>query len=298
MDNVKGKIFNIQRFSTHDGPGIRTSVFLKGCSLECAWCHNPESISSSVQLQYFDNRCKHCGECAKVCPKKAHAMVDARHQFDRRLCEHCGKCTEACMFEVLVLAGKYITAGEVMDTVKKDIAYYNNSGGGMTISGGEPLVQSDFVYALLKLAKTNSIHTVVDTSLRAKFDTITKIKDLTDLFLVDIKSFSSDIHKTYTGADNKLIMDNLRYLLDNGHKMYIRLPVIKGVNDSIQNAENISKLLHGFHNVLRVELLPYHNYGIDKASSLEIKQTEYCPPDTARLKCLKDVFRAEDIQVF
>ncbi len=206
---MKGLIFNIQRFSIHDGPGIRTTVFFKGCSLRCFWCHNPESIHPHPQIQLFLQKCIGCGKCFEICPVGAHCMIDGERVFLRELCRNCGKCAEICYADALVLAGKWLTAREVMDEVEKDKPFYENSDGGVTISGGEPLLQADFARALLEECKKEGLHTVVDTAGNVPWEAFEKVLPFTDLFLYDLKAADEEFHRQVTGAGNARILDKV-----------------------------------------------------------------------------------------
>ncbi len=296
MSEKTGLVLNIQRFSVHDGPGIRTTVFMKGCNLCCQWCHNPESISSSVEMQYFPERCKSCGACAQVCEYGAHTFTNDGHVLIREKCVKCGRCADECNFEAMMTSGRTMTVTEVMETVRKDKIYYKNSGGGITVSGGEPLIQWGFVSALLELAKREGIHTAIDTALNVDEEIVKKAAKKADMFLIDIKSTDRDIQKKYTGADNTRIIKNIEYLLDLGCKMSIRCPVVKGVNDDSENYERIAKMLRGRENVMRVELLPYHNYGIQKAQSIGLNQTEFETPDKNQIELLKSILEKSKIK--
>lgn len=290
-------VFNIQRFSVHDGPGIRTTIFLKGCNLRCAWCHNPESFQAMKQLQFFQEKCTLCGACMAVCPENAHSIEDGSHKLLREKCVVCGKCAEVCMQEALTVVGKEYSVRELIEIVKKDKAYYQNSGGGMTLSGGEPLLQSEAVIELLCEAKKCGIGTAVDTALAVDQERVEKAAEFADLFLVDIKFFDAKLHKQYTGVDNKRILQNIRWLLEQGKDLYVRIPIIGGVNDTPENAQNIAHFLEGFPNVIQVELLPYHTYGLNKAKSLDIAQKTFTAPDSLKMEELKDIFRAWGIHV-
>jgi pyruvate formate lyase activating enzyme len=259
--DIAGCVFNIERFAIRDGPGIRTTVFLKGCPLRCLWCANPESISAAPQLFYFENLCTRCYRCVEACPSKATAKgIDGAIVIDRTLCKACGKCVEACPNKAREISGKLMTVAAVLEEVKKDTLFYQNSGGGVTFSGGEPTHQPDFLWHLLKSSKESGIHTCLDTSGLVKPEVLKRILEYTDLVLYDIKHMDPEKHKEYTGVDNRLILDNARLIVDRGKEIIIRVPLIPGHNDT---PENIAALA-GFMKSLglnRVDLLPYHSLG-------------------------------------
>lgn len=278
-------VFNIQRFSVHDGPGIRTTVFLKGCNLACRWCHNPESIEHKPQLQYFLHKCTGCKACEAVCPKSI-----LRSDKDLSLCTLCGACVHACMADALKVAGKEYSASDVMEIVRKDIPYYKNSGGGLTVSGGEPLLQPDFCSELLSLAKKEGIHTAIDTAGNVPFSAIECVLPYTDAILYDLKTMDDNVHRQYTGASNQKILQNLERLFLEDISLYIRVPVIKDVNDSIENAHKIAQFLKNGNNIVEIKLLPYHSLGADKAQSIGHTQYEFSPPEPEQLSELARAF--------
>ena len=257
--SIQGKIFDIQRFSINDGPGIRTTVFFKGCPLNCVWCHNPESISSTSVLSFLPDKCIGCGYCFKVCPHGAHLMIDGKHVIDRKKCDACGLCAKECYSGALELVGKIVTVEEVMATVMVDISFYQNSGGGLTVSGGEPLAQPEFCHVLLQKAKAEGLHCCCDTCGHAKWETFKKILNLVDLFLFDVKDTNPERHKINTGVDNKLIQANLQKLHDAGANIWIRIPLIPGWNDFEDNLAGLVEMFKKLPNIKAVEIMPYHN---------------------------------------
>ena len=265
--NSKGKIFNIQRFSTSDGPGIRTVVFMKGCPLNCAWCHNPESKSTATELFYKGELCIACGSCSNVCAVNGHTLTDGVHLFDREKCVRCGKCVEGCYSNALEICGEERTAEEVIDIVLHDKPFYEESGGGITLSGGEPLIQYDFTLSLLKLAKQHGLHTAIETSGFSNRD-LTILNDFVDLWLYDIKVFPEEEHIKYTGVSNKVIFDNLYQLDRIGARIILRCPIIPDVNMTPQHFTAIADLANTLDNVTAIHLEPYHPLGLSKAEQL------------------------------
>jgi pyruvate formate lyase activating enzyme len=255
-----GIVFNIQRYSIHDGPGIRTTVFLKGCPLSCSWCHNPESQSFSPEIMLFSKRCIGCGKCAEVCKHEA--------LLERDKCVTCGSCAEACYAKARELVGRLMTVPEAIAQIDKDSIFYDESGGGVTFSGGEPLSQPEFLLELLKQCKKREYHTAVDTSGYGAAETIKEISSFTDIFLFDLKLMDDDRHIRYTGVSNKLILENLKTISQLGNKMYIRIPLIPGVNDDEGNISAAAKVIQVTPGIEQVNILPYHNIAADKYNRL------------------------------
>lgn len=255
---MRGRIFNIQKYSIHDGPGIRTTVFLKGCPLNCSWCHNPESQSFDKELLFFPNRCINCGECMRIC----------KVMRKPELCIKCGQCAEICCTNAIELAGKEIEADELLKELEKDIIFYDSSKGGVTISGGEPLSQPDFTLKLLKGCKRKGIHTAVDTCGFGKPEDLREIANFADLFLYDIKLMDKEKHLQYTGAGNDLIMENLKLLSSRSKRIWIRIPLIPGINDDEGNIRATANLVRNTAGVEQVNLLPYHNAAAEKYNRL------------------------------
>jgi len=277
---MKGYIFDIKHFAVHDGPGIRTTVFFKGCPLQCVWCHNPESIQAKPQLGYIAHKCVNCGRCAAVCPTGAQYMDDTGiHRYDRSKCTFCGKCTDVCYGKVLTLYGRYAEADGIFAELMEDADFYESSGGGVTLSGGECLLQADFCAQLLQKLHMHGIHTAVDTCGAVSPEKLQTVMPYTDLFLYDIKAIDDDIHKKCTGSSNRLILDNLRYLDTAGKSVEIRIPCVPGWN--MDQLEKIGSFLCTLHHITGVRLLPYHNYAGTKYNSLGMKNTlpENLPTD-------------------
>ncbi len=265
---MTGRIVDIKRFAVHDGPGIRTTVFLKGCTLACVWCHNPESISFAPELGYIEKKCIHCGECVSVCPDHAHTLIDGRHSFQRQLCKACGRCAEVCLGEALQYYGRAMTAEQVLALVLEDKEFYEASGGGLTLSGGEPLGQADFCAELLALAKQASIATAVDTSGAVPWSAFEKVLPVTDMMLFDIKLMNPLLHKEHTGSGNNLILENLSKLAGYGVPVEIRIPLVPGINDTDIFIDETGRFLRRLPNITAVKVLPYHAFARSKYAAL------------------------------
>lgn len=292
-----GTITNIQKFSLHDGPGIRTTIFFKGCPLRCFWCHNPETHSINHQIIFFEERCTGCGVCTRRCPQNAIVIKDNRPVRDNSKCNLCGKCADFCPNNAQEYIGKDITTKEIMKEIIKDEAFYEESGGGVTFSGGEPLMYVDFLQDILKSCKIRGIHTAVDTSGYTSWESFEKIIDKVDLFLYDLKLIDNEKHKKYTGVSNKVILENLKKLSDSGANIYIRMPIIAGVNDDSHIDETIEFLSN--LNIIQVNLLPYHKMGMEKYKRLgmEYKLTGDEKPSDEKMKEIADKFRKAGIKV-
>ena len=261
-----GVIFEIQRFSIHDGPGIRTTVFLKGCPLCCVWCHNPEGISPEPQLSFLPEKCIGCGYCFRVCPNQAHRMVEERHVLDRDVCAVCGRCTEECYAGALEMAGREITVEETLAEVLRDRPFYETSGGGMTLSGGEPLMQIDFTEALLKAARDAGLHCCLDTCGSGPYERLERIRPLVDLFLFDYKESNPERHREFTGVSKQPIIENLRTLHAHGAQILLRCPIIPGLNDRDDHFAGIAALAAELPNLVGVQVMPYHRLGEGKVA--------------------------------
>lgn len=259
---MEGLVFDIQRFSVHDGPGIRTIVFLKGCPLSCKWCSNPESQSLKPVVMYQEMNCIHCGRCIAACKKEA-ISINNKDFINRDICTACGECVNVCPASALALKGRKMTVEQVIKELKKDATNYRRSGGGITLSGGEPLVQSDFSMELLKACKAQGWHTAIETTGYGTSEAIEKVFPYIDLVLMDIKNINSDIHKEYTGVSNEIILNNaLR--ISQITQMVIRVPVIPEFNSSEKSIFDICSFAKTLNNIETVHLLPYHTYGENK----------------------------------
>lgn len=271
---VEGIVFDIQRCSMNDGPGIRTTVFLKGCPLSCKWCHNPESHSAHPQLSFREENCSLCGKCAQICNKCHH--ISNRHFIDFFACNACGRCVSECHTNALKIIGKSISANEVIEIIKKDIKYYRTTGGGLTVSGGEPFMQPDFLSELLHSAKQLGIHTCVETCGYTLTERILDIAPLVDIFLFDYKATSPTNHKFYTGVDNTLILKNFQALYNQNQDIILRCPIIPGYNDTQEHFTGIANIEKQYPNLLGIEIMPYHNLGKDKAHAIGQKYDIEC----------------------
>jgi len=261
---MQGLVSNIQRYSVNDGPGIRTTVFLKGCPLACKWCHNPESISPERQLMLREDRCIGCGECMLVCGGQAISRDRGRPVTDRRKCLRCGRCTEVCHAEARSLVGREMSTEEVIAEVSKDKVFYAPSGGGVTFSGGEPFLQSEFLLSLLKAAGAGNVHTAVDTSGYASPALLDEASELVDLFLYDIKAIDDTRHRGFTGVSNGLILENLRRLVARQNQVVVRVPIIPAVNDDPAEILKIGVFVASLGGIGEIHVLPYHESGVDK----------------------------------
>ncbi len=265
---MDGNIFDIQRFCVHDGPGIRTTVFFKGCPLRCIWCHNPESQKREVSLAYYDGKCISCGACVQVCPQNCHTFAEKSHLFDRSECARCGQCVAACSVEALELLGRKESADAVLEEVLRDKTFYENSGGGMTVSGGEPLMQGAFLIELLKGAKAEGLHTCIETCGFASKETLREVAKYTDLFLFDIKETDDERHEKLTGVPFAPILENLMLLNALGAKVVLRCPLVPEVNVRDEHLEGIARIAAKLDRLLEVNVLAYHLLGNSKYDAL------------------------------
>ena len=280
--NKSGLIFSIKRFEINDGVGVRTTVFLKGCPLECLWCHNPEGLSKKQEIGIFSQKCIGCMDCANEC--ECHLFTDSGRVFLRDKCKGCMKCADLCVSGAIVEYGKKYSAEEVLFEVLKDREIYEKAGGGITLSGGEPMLQPDFVLELLKLAKNENLNTALDTCGYAKWENYEKVLPFVDMVLYDLKAFDPNLHKTLTGKDNTLILDNLKKISQTKTKIAVRIPLIPTLNDG--EIKEIGEFLSQLENIVEVKVLPYHNYSSNKYQSLNKSYLldEIVPPNDEEIE--------------
>lgn len=259
-----GIVFNIQKFSIHDGPGIRSTVFIKGCPLNCHWCHNIESQSFNLEMEHKVDLCTGCQSCVKECPHGAITIVKGKAVTDEYICLRCGECVVSCLQNGRKICGEELPVAKVIKELLKDEVFYKQSGGGVTFSGGEPMAQIEFLENTVTACKAEGLHIAVDTSGFAPWSSFEKIVNQTDLFLYDLKMMDAEKHLMYTGVSNELILENLNKLSDLGKTIYIRIPIIPTVNDDQENINNTISFLKTL-NISQVNLLPYHNLGKGKA---------------------------------
>jgi len=261
-------VFDVKRFALHDGPGIRTTVFLKGCPLSCAWCHNPESQRSEPEVMFWSDRCVGCGDCVSSCPRDAISLRDGQARTDRDACDGCGACVSACPQGARAIAGEVWTLKRLLEEIEKDVLFYDQSGGGVTLSGGEPLAQVDFAASLLAACRARRIHTAVDTCGHGDWKDLFRFVPATDLFLYDVKHVDEGRHRELTGVSNEGILENLRRLSDEGARLWIRYPVIPGLNDAREDVVALGKIVAGLNSVEAVCVLPFHRGGERKLDRL------------------------------
>jgi pyruvate formate lyase activating enzyme len=294
MASLTGMVFNIQRFSTEDGPGIRTTVFFKGCPLRCQWCSNPESQSPVLQLACRNSLCIGCGSCIAACPARAIAPgSESKICIDRTLCRSCGVCVKECPAGAMKFFGRLVTLDEVFDEVNSDTAYYANSQGGVTASGGEAMQQADFVGALFRRCHSAGIHTALDTCGYFNSSEFSKVSDCVNLVLFDLKLMDCEKHKRYIGVPNNTILQNARLISRHGIPMIIRVPLIPNINDSEENLTEVARFVMDLESRPSVNLLPYHNYGENKYKMLNMdyQLTGLAAPDEAHMRRCAEVIK-------
>ena len=263
----KGIVFNIQKFSVNDGPGIRTVVFLKGCPLRCKWCANPESQLVRTEIMWDEKKCAGCHHCIEVCPAQAVSLKEGKITIDSSKCDGCGKCFRECPGRALKNEGELKTVEEVMDAVMQDLPFYEESGGGMTLSGGEMLAQPDFAKSLVLAAKENGLHTCCETTGFAKQEVFAEVIESIDAILFDVKHWNTEKHKEGTAVPNEQILANLKYAIDQGKDVLPRIPVIPGFNDSADDAANLARVIREAGGT-KCQLLPFHQFGENKYEQL------------------------------
>jgi len=293
----KALIFDVQRYSVHDGPGIRTLVFFKGCPLRCKWCQNPESISKQREIAFFSNKCIGCGECAKACPKGA-ITFEGPGRINRSLCDRCGKCTETCYAEALVTVGKEYAVSDLLDVVERDRPFYRQSGGGVTVSGGEPTAQFSFLLDFLKAAKAADLHTVMETCGSCAWSKLEQLLPYLDLIHFDLKIIDAKAHRRHTGAGNRSILTNARKLVESSANMVFRVPLVPGMTATSENVLDIIDLLSEFEHD-RIHLLPYHKMGESKLERIDstLEPLNLEPLSDEDVAAIKVQFEAAGISV-
>ncbi len=291
---MTGTVADILRFATHDGPGIRTTVFLKGCPLACVWCHNPETIAPGPELGYLAHRCVGCGECVGVCAEGAHRMEGGRHVFERARCVACGACAEVCLGDALVFYGREMTPEQVLATVREDRTFYDTTGGGVTVSGGEPLLQPEFCAELLGLAQGEGLHTAVDTCGMVSWEAFARVLAVTDLFLFDVKQIDPALHRRHAGSDNRLILENLRRLCEYGAAVEVRIPLVPGINDDDASIDAAGALLGGLEAIQAVTVLPFNPLARSKYAALgrDDPMPQSPPPSDEQLRRVAERLRS------
>jgi pyruvate formate lyase activating enzyme len=309
--NTADVIFSIQRFSLHDGPGIRTTVFLKGCPMHCSWCHNPEGQHPDPEIRYFPDRCIACGQCVIACPNHAHELHDGVHVFLRDRCQTSGKCVETCCSQALQLEGRRMTVPEVMDEVLRDKAFYETSGGGVTLSGGEPALSADFARSLLEECKHHNIHTAIETCGECPWTSLEALLPATDLIMMDLKEMAAEKHRISTGQSNVRILSNARQLALTDKKIIFRTPVVPTVNDSEEDISQIACFVRELTELrtrsrkpteeaaaITYELMAFHKLASDKYRSLglEYAVADIDPPPKAKMSVLLDVAKRCGVQ--
>jgi pyruvate formate lyase activating enzyme len=297
---MTGRIFDIKRYSIHDGPGIRTTVFFKGCPLRCLWCHNPEGIDPGPELMHWPSRCARCYACVAACPRRAIAKATSGAVVvDKSKCDLCGKCAEACLYEAMQVVGYEITVEGLVREIERDRIFYEQSGGGATFSGGDPLAQAEFLEATLAALRDRGIRTAIDISGFAPSATLDAVAGKTDLILYDLKVMDGAKHRELAGVPNAPVLDNLRRLAANGTEVWVRIPLIAGINDDQANVEGTIDFLKSLGKITNVGLLPYHSGGLEKARRLgkESCFRRFEAPAEGRLAAVEAAFRAAGFDV-
>jgi pyruvate formate lyase activating enzyme len=294
-----GVVFNIMRYCVHDGPGIRTTVFLKGCPLRCSWCHNPEGMKSEIEFSFREDRCVRCGNCYAACPNGAVEKRGERYLPVREECESCGTCVTTCYAEAREQVGKDMTVSEVMGEILKDRTFFDQTGGGVTFSGGEPLLHPKFLRALLQACGDQHIHTALETTGFCSEETLASVLPLTDLFLYDVKLMDSDAHRRFAGVENERIFENLETICRSGKQVIARIPVIPGVNDHDANVQAMIAYLKSKTTIATVHLLPYHEFGREKGLriGMDVPALEVAPGGEDRLNSIVEQFQRAGFSV-
>lgn len=294
---MTGRVVEIKRLAIHDGPGLRTTLFLKGCSLACRWCHNPETIAAKPEIGFLAAKCVACGDCVQACPTGAHAIVDGVHTFDRSRCIACGKCVEACLPGALEFYGREMTVAEAAAAVLEDRTFYAQSGGGVTLSGGEPLLQAEFCASLCRELRGQGIHCAIDTAGAVPWDAFAAVLPHVDLFLFDLKHMDAERHREGTGRDNRRILENLGHLAAQGVPIEIRIPLVPGCNDDTANVQATGAFLAALPVVPPVRLLSYHALARSKYAAIGRPDTLPAATATGNAALVAATLRASGITV-
>ncbi len=296
----KGTIFDVKRYAIHDGPGIRTTVFLKGCPLQCQWCQNPEGIEPGPEIFIRQKRCaEDCDACVSACPQGAISKNGHSIDIDREKCDFCKKCEDACVYDALEIVGQDVTVAQAMEEIERDRVFFDESGGGITFSGGEPLMQLEFLEMLLTEIKKKKIHVTLDTSGYVSFQDLKKVSGQVDLFLYDLKIMHDEKHKKYTGVSNRIILENLRKLTEMGKAVAVRIPLISGINDDDQNIEALTAFLQSLRNIQHISLLPYHSGGCEKYRNLRKQDSlrKFKPPSVTRMDEIEKILTGSGFSI-
>jgi pyruvate formate lyase activating enzyme len=297
---MTGRIFDIKRYSIHDGPGIRTTIFLKGCALHCLWCHNPESIDPGPELMHWPGRCARCYACVKACPLAAISKDQAGAVvIDRTRCDLCGKCAAACLYDAMQMVGREASVEDILAEVEKDRIFYEQSGGGVTLSGGDPFVQSDFAEALIDACRSRGIRTALDTAGMSQNGVLDRLAAKTDLVLYDLKCMDEARHREFTGVSNAPILENLKRLAAAGTEIWIRIPLVHGINDDDDHIRRTIAFLQSLKTIRRVGILPYHSGGLEKARRIgrESHFRKFETPSEERIAAVEAAFREAGFEV-
>lgn len=290
-DEIGGIVFDIKRFAVHDGPGIRTTIYLKGCPLSCLWCHNPEGQVPAAEIVFREDRCIQCGACREVCPRDADPYSEH--------CTCCGRCVQVCPSGAREQIGRWMLARDIIGEIEKDIVFFDESGGGVTLSGGEPLSNPELAGVILRACKMRDIHAAVDTSGLVSPPILNRLLPDVDLFLYDLKLMDDAAHRHYTGVSNEQILANLCLLDRAGKKVFVRVPVVPGVTDGTDNLESIGRFLSRMENIKRVDILPYHRMAAEKYRRLrrDYMLKEVSPPSPGRMEQIAGILNGYGLSV-